>query len=57
MAQKNSINIDIVINAFMSNPQLYDKSDKDYIYTPEKITLIKNLSNYLKDEFQIIKGV
>ena len=54
--QQDSIYIDAVINTFMSNPQLYDKSDKGYVYTPVKITLLKNLSNYLKNEFQITKG-
>ena len=54
--EKEAIFTDLMINTFMTNPQLYDKCDKNYIYTPEKIQLLKKLSNYLKDEFNIIKS-
>ena len=40
---------DIMINYFMNNPVLYDKMEDEYIYTVEKISKIKILSNYLKD--------
>ena len=54
--EKDSIFVDLVINTFMSNSQLYDKSDENYIYNGEKINILKKLSDYLRDEFKIIKG-
>ena len=54
--EKDSIFVDLVINTFMSNSQLYDKSDENYIYNAEKINILKKLSDYLRDEFKIIKG-
>ena len=47
--KEKSIVYDIIINAFMNNPDLYDKSENGYCYSVEKIKKLKELSLFLKE--------
>ena len=40
---------DVIINYFMNNPHLYDKSENEYHFTVEKIKKLKELSLFLKE--------
>ena len=53
--EKETIFTDVLINTFMQNPDLYDKADNNYVYTDGKIKKLKELSDYLKEQFIIIK--
>lgn len=46
---KDIILNDVIINAFMCNRNLYDKAEKEYHYTTEKIQKLKEICLFLRE--------